>query len=128
MKQPTWYKNSSNLTCFLLILTNVPQSFQSKSVLETALSDFYLTAVTVMRKKLKKTSTVGKIRDPINIFQMNISVNNFLHKLSKDVKVNDDDGFERFCDINITTVNAQNESQKEVCSRFIESYKFNKFK
>ena len=59
MKQPTWYKNSSNLTCFLLILTNVPQSFQSKSVLETALSDFYLTAVTVMRKKLKKTSTVG---------------------------------------------------------------------
>ena len=29
IKQPTCYKNSSNLACIDLILTNVPRSFQS---------------------------------------------------------------------------------------------------
>ena len=32
VKQPTCYKNPSNPTCIDLILTNVPQKFQSRTV------------------------------------------------------------------------------------------------
>ena len=41
----------------------------------------------------------------------------FLGKSSKNVKVNNGNGFQRFCYINITTINAQIESQKEVCQK-----------
>ena len=50
IKQPTCYKNPSHPKCIDLILTNVPQSFQSTCVIETGLSDFHLMTLTVMRK------------------------------------------------------------------------------
>ena len=54
IKQPTCYKNPSRPTCIDLILTNVPRSFQSTSVIETGLSDFHLMTLTVMKKSFKK--------------------------------------------------------------------------
>ena len=39
IRQPTCYKNPSNLTCIDLILTNVPQSFQSTCVISLRLFD-----------------------------------------------------------------------------------------
>ena len=50
IRQPTCYKNPSNPVCIDLILTNVPHSFQTTCVVETGLSDFHLTTLTVMRK------------------------------------------------------------------------------
>ena len=54
IKQPTCYKNPSNPTCIDLILTNVPQSFQSIFVIETGPSDFEMMTLTVIRKGSKK--------------------------------------------------------------------------
>ena len=54
IRQPICYKNPSNPVCIDLILTNIPRSFQSTSLVETGLSDSYLMALTVMRKSFKK--------------------------------------------------------------------------
>ena len=54
IKQPTCYKNSLHPKCIDLVLTNVPRSFQTISVIETGLSDFQLITLPVMRKSLKK--------------------------------------------------------------------------
>ena len=54
IRQPTCYKCPSNPTCIDLIVTNVPQKFQSTCVLETGLADFHLMTVIVMRKIFKK--------------------------------------------------------------------------
>ena len=54
VRQPTLYKSPSNATCIDLIVTNVPQKFQSTCVLETGLANFQLMTVTVMRKIFKK--------------------------------------------------------------------------
>ena len=40
IKQPTCFKNPENPSCIDLILTNKPNSFQTKCVIETGLSDF----------------------------------------------------------------------------------------
>ena len=47
IKRSTCCKNPSNLTLGL-ILTNVPQSFQSTGVIETGLSDFHMMTLSVM--------------------------------------------------------------------------------
>ena len=54
IKKPICSKNPNKPTCIDLILTNVPHTFQSTCVLETGLFDFYLMAVTVMRKIFRK--------------------------------------------------------------------------
>ena len=54
IRQPTCYKTPSNPVCIDLILTNVPRSFRSTSVVEAWLSDFHLMTLTVMRKSFKK--------------------------------------------------------------------------
>ena len=54
IKQPTCRENPDNPTYIDLILTNVPRSIQSTCVLEIGLSDFYLIALAVMRKRFKK--------------------------------------------------------------------------
>ena len=65
IKQPTCYKKRSHPRCIDLILTNVPRSFQNKCLIETGLSDFHLTALTVMRKNFKKLkSRVINYRSP----------------------------------------------------------------
>ena len=53
IKQPTCYKIPSHPKCINLILTNVPHSFQTTSVIETGISDFHLMTLTVIRKSFK---------------------------------------------------------------------------
>ena len=53
-RQPTCYKNPSNLPSLDLILTNVSRSFQSTYVVETRMSDFYFMSLTVMKKSFQK--------------------------------------------------------------------------
>ena len=53
IKQPTCYKIPSHPKCINLILTNVPHSFQTTSVIETGVSDFHLMTLTVIRKSFK---------------------------------------------------------------------------
>ena len=52
IKQLTCYKNPSHPKCIDLILTNVPQSFQTTCVAEAGLLDFHLMTLTVMRKRV----------------------------------------------------------------------------
>ena len=54
IKQPICYKNPSRPTCIDLILTKVPGSIQSTSVIEAGLSDFHLRMLTVTEKSFKK--------------------------------------------------------------------------
>ena len=99
LKRFPCYKNP---TCIGLILTNAPQKFQSTCVLETGLSDFHLMTVTVIRKIFKKL----KLRT-INYryFSNEAYRESLLHELSKEVFVNNDDGLQRLCDININILN-----------------------
>ena len=58
IKVPTCYTNPEKPSCIDLLLTNRPKSFQNSSVVETGLSDFHKTTVTVMKttfEKLKRT-------------------------------------------------------------------------
>ena len=54
IKQPTCYKNPENPSCFDLILTNKPRSFQSTCVIETGLSDFHRMTVSVLKMHFRK--------------------------------------------------------------------------
>ena len=54
VRKLTCHKNSENLTCIDLMLTDVPRSFQSTCVIETGLSDFHSIILTVMRKECRK--------------------------------------------------------------------------
>ena len=105
MRQPTCYKSPSNPTCICLILTNSPQKLQSACVLETGLSDFHLIAVTVMRKILKKLKHRAVNYWSYTHFSNEASGEYLLHELFKEVLVNNDDGLQRFCDININILN-----------------------
>ena len=54
IKQPTCYKNSENLSCTDVILTNKAKSFQSTCVIETGLSDFHRMTISVLRMHFHK--------------------------------------------------------------------------
>ena len=54
IRQPICYKNPSHPKCIDLMLTNVPQSFHTRCVIETGLPDFHLITLTVMKKSFKK--------------------------------------------------------------------------
>ena len=108
IRQPTCYKKSpSNPTCIDLILTNAPQKFQSTCVLETGLSEFHLITVTVTRKIFKKLKPRIRTIDyrSYKHFSNEAYTESLLHELSKEVFVNNDDGLQRFCDININISN-----------------------
>ena len=47
-------KNPNNPTCIDFILSNTPRSFKSTCVIETGVSDFDLTTLTVMKKNFRK--------------------------------------------------------------------------
>ena len=52
--EPTCYKNSENPTCFDLILTNHPRSFQNSCVFETGLSDFHKMTVNITKVSFQR--------------------------------------------------------------------------
>ena len=79
VKSPTCYKNPVNPSCIDLILTNKPNSFMNKQIIETGLSDHHEMTITVTRHhfpKMKpnfvtyrnyKTFDVNKFRYDLNI-------------------------------------------------------------
>ena len=105
IKQLTCYKNPDNPTCIDLILTNVARNFHSTCVLEIGLSDFHLMTLTVMRKRFKQFQPRVIHYRSYKHFSNQYFRKYLLEKLSKEVLVNNDNGFQRFCDINITTLN-----------------------
>ena len=97
IKQPTCYKYPSHLICIDLIFTNVPRCFQTTCVIETGIVDFHLMTLTVIRTTFKKL----KPRVVNHRFDKHLSNEVFreslLEKLSQQIFVNNDNGFETFC-------------------------------
>ena len=54
IKQPTCFKNTKKPSCIDLILTNRPKAFQTTYVIETGLSDFHRTTVSVLKMHFRK--------------------------------------------------------------------------
>ena len=105
IKQPTCYKNPNNPSCIDLILSNTPRSFQSTCVIETGLSDFHLMTLTVMKKSFRKFHPrIINYRSYKN-FSNEVFSECLLEKLSKEVFENNDEGLQRFCDLNLQVLN-----------------------
>ena len=105
IRQPTCYKNLSNPSCTDLILTNVPRSFQSTSVVETGLSGIHLMTLTVMRKSLKKHQPKTISYRSYKGFSNEKYRDTLINNLSKENFINNDDGFQRFCHISLDALN-----------------------
>ena len=73
--------------------------------METGLSDFHLMTVTVMRKIFKKLKPRTINYRPYKHFSNETYGESLLHELSKGVFFNNDDGLQRFCNVNITILN-----------------------
>ena len=74
-------------------------------MLETGLAGFHLMPVTVMRKIFKKLKPRTINYRSYNHFSNEAYRESLLHKLSKEVFVNNGDGLQRFCDITINILN-----------------------
>ena len=105
IKQPTCYKNPIKPSCIDLMLTNFPRMFQSTCVIETGLSDFHLTAVTVLRKTLKKVRPRIINCRSFKHFSNEACRVSLKNNLSNEVYVNNDNGLERFCKTAVDTLN-----------------------
>ena len=104
IKQPTCYKNPSHPKCIYLILTNVPRSFQTTCVIETGLSDFHLMKLTVTRKRFKKLKPRVLNYRSYKYFSNEVFRESLLEKLSQQTCINNDYGFEKFCNITLKTL------------------------
>ena len=105
IKQPTCYKNLSHPKCIDLILINVPRSFQTTCVIQTGLSDFLLMTLTVMRKSLRKLKARVINYRSYKYFLNEVFREDLLGKLFQQTFVNNDYGFEKFCNFTLKTLN-----------------------
>ena len=105
IKQPTCYKNPNNTKCIDLTLSNTPRSFQSTCVIETGLSDFHLVTLTVMKKSFRKFHPRLINYRSYKNFSNEAFRECLLEKLSKEILENNDEGLQRFCDINLQVLN-----------------------
>ena len=105
IKQPTCYKNPSRSTCFDLILTNVPPSFQNTSIIETGLSDFHLMMLTVIKKSFKKFQPRIINYSSYKGFSNDTFRKDLIDKLSNEKFVINDDGLKRFCELSVSILN-----------------------
>ena len=105
IKQATCHKNPNNPTCIDLILSNTPRSFQSTCVIETGLSDFHLMTLTVMKKSFRKFHPRLINYRSYKNFSNEAFRECLLEKLSKEIFENNDEGLQRFCDINLQVLN-----------------------
>ena len=105
IKQPTCYKNPNNPTCIDLILSNTPRSFQSTCVIETGLSDFHLMTLTVLKKSFRKFHPRLINYRSYKNFSSEAFRESLLEKLSKEIFENNDEGLQRFCNINLQVLN-----------------------
>ena len=114
IKQPTCYKNRYNPTSIYLMLTNAPRSFQSTSVLETGLSNFHFMTLAVMRKNFKKLQpTFVNYRSNKN-FSKEKFKSCLLNELRKEGFVNNNKGFEKFCNIITKVLNKHAPQKKKI--------------
>ena len=74
-------------------------------MLQKGLSDFHLMTVTVMRNIFKKLKPRTINYRSYKHFSNEAYRESLLHELSKEVFVNNNDGLQRFCDININILN-----------------------
>ena len=96
IKLLTCYKNPSHPKCIDLILTNVPQSFQTTCVIEIGLSDFRLMTLIVMRKSFRKLKPRVINYRSYKHFSNEVFRGSLLETLSQQTFVNSDYGFEKF--------------------------------
>ena len=104
IKQPTCYKNPDKPTCIDLMLTNVPRNFQGTCVVETGLSDFHLMTLTVMRKSFKKFQPKIINYRSYKTFSNEAYRETLIKNLSKENFAINDNGFERFCEISLNSL------------------------
>ena len=104
IKQTTCYKNPSHPKCIDLIITNVPRRFQTTCVIETGLSDFHSITLTVMRKSFKKLKPRVINHRSYKHFSNDVFRESLLEKLFQQTFVNNDYGFEKFCNITLKTL------------------------
>ena len=113
IKQSTCYKNPDNPTCIDLLLANAPRSFQSTCVLEKRLSDFHLMTLTVMGKIFKKLQPRAINSSSTKNFSNEKLKSCLLNELRKEDFVNNDKGFEKFCNISINALSKHAPRKKE---------------
>ena len=106
IKQLTCYKNPDNSACIDLILTKYSRTFQSTFVIETELSDFHLMTLTIMRKTFKKQRPRIINYRSFKHFSNEEFRKSLIDNLSNQLYVNNDDGFNRFFEISIDTLNS----------------------
>ena len=95
------YKSPSHPKCIDLILSKVRRSFQTTSVIRTGLSDFHLMALTVMRKSFFLKLTPRVINYSSYKHFSNEIFRESLSEKSQQKLVNNDYGFEKFCNITL---------------------------
>ena len=96
-------QNPSNPTCIDLFLTNAPRSFQSTCVVETGLFYFHLITMTVMSISFKKIQPNIISYGSYKILYNDSFRETLINKLSIEDLFNNNNGFQRFCDINLET-------------------------
>ena len=82
----------------------MPRSFQTTCVTETWLSNFHLMTLTVMRKSFKKLKPRIINNGTYKHFSNEAFRGTLLEKLSQQMFVNTDSGFEKFCNIMLKTL------------------------
>ena len=80
------------------------ENFQTTCVIETGLSDFYLMTLTAMSKSFKKLKFRVINYRSFKHFSNEVFRESLLEKLSQQTFVNNDYGFERFCNITLKTL------------------------
>ena len=102
---PPPQKKKTTLKKPSLIRANTTTNFQSACVIETGLSDFHLTALNVMKRSFTNFQPgIINYRSYENLSNETLRESS-LEKLSKEVFVNNDDGLQRFCVINLRALN-----------------------
>ena len=113
IRQPTCYKNFGKPTCIDLILTNMPRSFQGTFVIKTGLPVFHLMTLAVIRKKFKRIKPRIINYRPYNNFSNEYYRKCLFNELKREIFVNNDQGFEKFCDMSIQLLNKYDPIKKK---------------
>ena len=105
IRWPRCYKNSENFTCIDLLVTHIPLSFHSTSVLETGSSDFHLMTLTVMGLGYKIFELTIVSYRSCKFFSHENVRENLLYNLLKISLVYYAGGLQKFCDMGFDTLN-----------------------
>ena len=105
IKDPTCYKNPNNPSYINLMFTNKARWFQRSCVIETDLSDFHKTTITVLKIQCSKLEPKVASYRNYKISSDNIFLKSVNSKLSKYSFSPDENGFDRFCQICTETLN-----------------------